>query len=266
MSADNIIVLALGKSGTTAFHNLLLSCKPKKTWRASHEPVKLPVPDEKNLPLLVKANLESCIKDVRARSRKLKNYEKKILLVRNPRDRLISAFMYRGYDDFKRKSKKEPEIQKIINALKDKSDDPSSISMQELLDLFTEAGGRKILAEQLKFMAFISQLVEDHPEFYVFQYEDMMKKNFDALSDYLGFKVDYTEDISVGPRSRIIRSKTYDDWKNWFTPSDVKYFNKEFLDFDTRFGYLHCQKEKLNKPQVVKPRDSWKYFMKMVKG
>jgi len=60
----------------------------------------------------------------------------------------------------------------------------------------------------------------------------------------------------------VTRSKTYGNWKDWFTPSDVEFFRPQVKEYMERFGY-HDNWE-LNSKPYIDPSVSSKYVIKLI--
>jgi hypothetical protein len=64
------------------------------------------------------------------------------------------------------------------------------------------------------------------------------------------------------PEKRVIRSKSYGNWKDWFTPSDVDFFRPLVIEYMQMFGY-HDTWE-LNSNPYIDPSINSQYVMKLI--
>ena len=73
---------------------------------------------------------------------------------------------------------------------------------------------------------------------FIFRYEDMIDKNFDALNEYLGFKIkDEAEIPMITKKSKVARKKAYGDWRIWYTEEDVELYKPVYLPYMELIGY-----------------------------
>lgn len=153
------------------------------------------------------------------------HFEKQILIVRDPRDRLISRLLYGVYscnffDD-------NHKLGRFLQLLKHKESDPHSVSMKKLLTTFSELDG-----ERSSFADWASHYQDhsirkpiefhlQHEGLFLFRYEDMIDERLDSLGRYLGVSLNAATSV---PRelSRVPRTKNYGGWRDWFTPDDIE--------------------------------------------
>lgn len=155
-------------------------------------------------------------------------FDKKIFLVRDPRDSLISRLLYLVWD---RKFVYDDEKLNIfIEALVQKESDPDSISVVELYDIMDRLDDIHVIqAVQRLNEKTVNFLSERGDDFYLFTYEDFIQGNLSGIRDYLGLDID--QDVTVDSEvSRVTRKKSFGDWKNWFTQDDSEFIKREFAD------------------------------------
>ena len=82
---------------------------------------------------------------------------------------------------------------------------------------------------------FVKRLEQD---WYFFTYEDMVQKNFEALNNYLGFKLEADAEVpkSTG-KAKVIRKKASGDWRHWFTEEDISLFMPAYREYMGLIGY-----------------------------
>ncbi len=208
--------------------------------------------------LLAKVLLNIHAIDIAARDVGL--FDRHVLIVRDPRDQIISRFLYLMYhlsfvDDLDKRAV-------YLDAVRQKEQDPGSVSLMSLYRLQQQLEGKD--PDELKgFMQRSFQrvilLADTFPEFFVLNYEDFVDAKLDALSGFLGFGVEPAE--VAAQYSRVARTKSYGDWKNWFTEED----REELLDttqpFMDRFGYADWS---LNEPPRIDPRTGSDYILKLI--
>lgn len=184
-------------------------------------------------------------------------YNKKIWIVRDPRDTLISSFLYlwnKGHNPNKAK------FEKAFDLVLKKEKSPTKVSFSEILhgviSLPNFADEYNAIINQVKGL--------DEENWLVFKYEDLVDSQFDKLNDYLGFKV--SEETDLPNRfNRVVRSKKYGNWRNWYTRDDLQQFKKLFNDQLDYLGY-DSKDWKLNKKKVLPPEQGSEYMEKLFTG
>lgn len=109
---------------------------------------------------------------------------------------------------------------------------------------------------------FVKNLGQD---WFLFKYEDMIAKNYDAINAYLGF--DVREDAEVPTKTgkaKVVRKKSTGDWRHWFTEEDVNFFKPAYIPYMEIMGY-NCNDWAINPDPVIEPEYSSKYMQQLVK-
>ncbi|CAI8372983.1 MAG: Uncharacterised protein [Owenweeksia sp. TMED14] len=155
-------------------------------------------------------------------------YDKKIFLVRDPRDRWISAFFYRW---FHRHNPNRQDYKRAYELTKSKESDPRSVPFHTLLS--TDSNFLKSWSndyrQNLKTLSdFINVLREKG--WFIIRYEDLVDKKWIGLENYLGFSLESKHGIRPS-FMHVSRTKTYGNWRRWFTTEDVNFFSPIFNDF-----------------------------------
>lgn len=226
-----ILVFGAGKSGTTAlFYGLK---KQLPGYELVFEPPDLSFVNYECANLLVKS-LNVCL--WQAEKTHFQKFDRKILLVRHPFDRLISFLLYAPHNGLGFSS--DHNTTAYINLLKEKVKDPSKVSVLEVGTLYTKITGHNFLKE---FQEQHQQILElcSSKEFFDFQllkYENLIDKKLENIENYMG--VSLREPVKVSQsHERVVRKKGHSDWKNWFTKDDIESFSKSFIDFMREFQY-----------------------------
>ncbi|QAY79526.1 hypothetical protein [Sphingosinicella sp. BN140058] len=151
-------------------------------------------------------------------------FDKQILLVRDPRDRLVSRLLYDAYKpEF---AASDRALAGFIQRLRAKEANPLSVPLTELIGCFPQRPSERfdlsIWASHYRF-AMIERSFEFHdrrPDIQVFRYEDLVANRFAGLEAYLGFPLGGTD--AVTPElGRVLRTRGAGAWRNWFTPEDI---------------------------------------------
>ena len=237
---SNVLILALPKSGTTLMYQMVLN-----SWTG--EGLGLFEPDFVNPPRpeeYVGRRVCSKVLLHQARGREYYGpensdfFSRKIMLVRDPRDVLVSLFLYLFYHstvftDF-------GSFARLMAALKAKEADPQSISFLDLIRLRDRLENNRFPGPTLWTlgeMEFSRRVMEDHRHgFFLLKYEDLVDRRLSGLEDYLGFTLPATDEVD--PRyKRVERTKKYGDWRNWFLGEDVDFFRPRLKSYMEEFSF-----------------------------
>ena len=167
---------------------------------------------------------------VKHRIKKIVNlYDKSIWIYRDPRDVLISAFLYtwhKGHNP-------NPELfKKALDLVRRKEENPSSISFFELMEGFYSVPN--FLKKNYESLIHVLERFGDN--FFKLRYEDFIDENIDSLNEYLGFKIDHNAEVSEKFK-RVSRSRKYGNWKHWFTNADIIKAKELFNPILAQLGY-----------------------------
>ncbi|WP_203293884.1 hypothetical protein [Maricaulis parjimensis] len=158
----------------------------------------------------------------------------RILIVRDPRDTIVSRMLYQMRDFFTEDS--GPKVQSIVDLIQSKERDPSSVSVSELYSEIGRIMGFSFSWEMAAENALSTINADGLDGFYTMRYEDMIDGRWDGLSTHVGFPVTPAE--VKGSHQRVRRGMAYGDWNKWFTDSDVQLFKPVLAASMKRAGYL----------------------------
>ncbi|MFZ5802461.1 MAG: sulfotransferase family protein [Candidatus Omnitrophota bacterium] len=249
-----ILIQGVPKSGTTALYYHLKASMPKRTV-CLFEPVAFQPADERaGRDLLAKILIYNHSK---MRYETFRSFEKKILLVRDPRDVLISRLLYQSaYHELYGTD----EIAKsFYHLLRDKEKSPRQGSFLQLalyVRQYSEFSLRSC------FQPFEMMLRWDTAGAFVYHYEDLCEGRFSALEDYLGFKLNGQCKVP-SLHARVGRTRSFGSWRDWFTQEDVDYFREPLGSFMKRFGYDPDDWD-LRSEAVIPSEHASLYFLKLV--
>jgi hypothetical protein len=162
------------------------------------------------------------------------HYDRKIFLVRDPRDRWISGFFYRWFYVHQ----PEPaEFARALERVRAKESDPASVPFHRLhaddeASLRAHASEQKHKLDELS--AFLDRLRAEG--WFIWRYEDLVDGKWDELEAYLGRLLPRTTEVR-GNFRHVARSQAHSDWRRWFTDEDVSFYRPVFHDYLTAQGY-----------------------------
>jgi hypothetical protein len=164
-------------------------------------------------------------------------FDRRVMTVRDPRDVVISALLFRPLTVGAIQRAKESSIQRFIAALEEKEADPSSHSVRSLFALAQRLGiGRRPYPGMATIMDRQRALL-DSGTVHVMRYERFVQGDLDDLSKFLGFDVVNTAALDSGWIGHITRSQSHGEFTRWFRDDDLSYFNGLFDKYLRAFDY-----------------------------
>lgn len=187
-------------------------------------------------------------------------YDRKIWILRDPRDRMISLMLYRWFKGHKPDPAK---YQQALELVKQKEVNPESVDITQIWNLVYAPGMYevKLKEEYTKLDNILSNL---DSTWYILSYEDMVDGRLEELNKYLGFETSLDQEVP-DKLNRVVRSKGYGNWKNWFTPSDVKFYQPILSEFVSKYC-PQVNDWSLNENQLIDPKKGSLYMEKLFTG
>ncbi len=189
-------------------------------------------------------------------------FDKKILLVRDPRDIAISTLLYGGgYHWIHDKSNKI--ILEWINLIIKKEKQPNSVSVRELGKYLVNDKGVNMFLYLLRGM--ISNTVdfrEKYKDYFIVKYEDLITGEISHLEDFLGFKLVKENEVD-SKFSRVVRSKSSGSWRNWFTEEDIVFFKPLLMKYLQKYDYNTTDWE-INPRPTILPENASRYVLRIL--
>jgi len=240
---QKIVIFGQLKTGTTGLFYKIKHSLPDNT-RTLFEPSEyIPEANDENRFVLAKTILDHMPAMQPLQYHTFMAFDKKIYLIRDPRDRMISALLYLiqwSSNDYDTIYNNEHKLQEIMALLKRKEADPESLPMirifgQVILTLFDFS-----LEELRGWMASLYHRLfefEDQlSDSFTLRYEDFIDGNIGTLQDYLKLSL-HGQAVVADIHSEVTRSKGYGEWAHWFLEEDIDYFRPILSDYIRRHGY-----------------------------
>jgi hypothetical protein len=154
-------------------------------------------------------------------------FDKIIWIVRDPRDRLVSYCLYRIYDH---RYDDDEFLAGYVPLLQKKERQPDAVTLVELEQLLD------LPEPTMKSAFFWNDASIPKEQGFVLKYEDFIDGNMEPLEEYLEHRLSGNADV---PRrlSRVVRTRSYGFWKDWFTDTDVATYRPLFREFMELYGY-----------------------------
>lgn len=247
---DRILITGYPKTGTTVvYHSIRVRLPEGSICQFEPELRQMPFPEDNDLPVLVKSFIPYSVE--------YDSFNKKVLIVRDPRDTFISNLLYKPYNYVLGKIKgNEADTLEVIDTflglLKKKEQHPGSVSVRELHQLFEDQEFRVLDGKMIEYY-------QEHKRIFILRYEDFIDGHTRKLEKYLGLEIARDPEIQ---EKRVIRSKSYGNWKDWFTSEDVEYYHPKFKEFMDVFGYKDDWT--LNESPSIDPSVSSEYVNRIV--
>jgi len=260
-----ILILGLGKSGTTALLFKIAAGLPGCRAFSGGKPGKY-IGDYKHA-VYKHTYEERKGKDFNLYKEHLKNeyYDRKIWIARDPRDAAVSKMLYRwhlGYVGHKE------QYQAHLDLVRRKERDPGSIPFYEICrytgrDVWPIEKEEIVEEELIRYQRMYDFVNDLGSEWFLFNYEDMVSKRFDALNNYLGFMVGEDTEVpkSTG-KAKVVRKKASGDWRHWFTEEDVELYKSAYLPYMELTG-CDCNDWRVSQSPVIEPEYSSMYMQSL---
>ena len=166
----------------------------------------------------------------------LDRFDRVVLIVRDPRDRLISHMLYDAYN--RATHLDEHQRERWLGALERKSKAPLKLPLVRMMDIWWQMTRANLLHVYMRSLQRTAEFGRLHAErVHIIKYEDLVDGRFGALSEHLGLAVGAAEVRTS--EQRVKRSGGYGDWRHWFTPVDVNVFRPISYKWLRRYEYPH---------------------------
>lgn len=236
-----ILVFGNAKTGTTGVFNsikeALLAHSPQDYFflsEPSSEALRSVNKYAPNSPLLVKAMINKNMYDIDHGQ-----FDKHILISRDPRDTIVSKLLYYPLQPFAIRRANPKRTEDFLDLIEAKEADPASQNLRDLFEFAVTHLDRDREWSWKKYMSRHTAAIyhSRHHDYFDLKYEAFVDNSLHELSDYLDVPVRH---YLVHPDTRtghVIRSATHGEWRNWFTPDDISFFQPLFQDYMTAFSY-----------------------------
>jgi hypothetical protein len=238
-NARHIAIFAPYKSGSTALFFLIRAALAANTRELFEATRYAPEADDATRDLLAKVILGVNQGQELADYASFSGFHQSVLLVRDPRDWLVSGTLFliqthaSLYAD-------DARMSHLLAVLRRKEADPGAVPLRELLGTVLDAipgqnlhANRAWLVEQHRWMLDFPQRLG---AFHRLKYEDLVDGKIAPLAAALGLVLHPASDVPAA-FDHVVRSKSHGQWRHWFTPEDLSWFQPPFQDYLAHHGY-----------------------------
>ena len=250
-----ILLLGASKTGTTAITYAIHESLPDH--EVIFEPASLKQISDNN-PNFIAKYLN--VRDWQGIKKYKEKFDRHILIVRHPLDRLISLLLYTPYNTIGFSS--DVVALKYLELLKKKTNQPNFQSVLEVVDYLNQINGGNIINGFKRQYQEMIKLASSDLDFFVLKYEDFIDGNLKDLDEYLGIEMSQAEVEVPSEYQRVNRTKGYDDWKNWLTLSDLNQLSADFAEICHTLQYDLSLSEDYSR--VIEPQKSYQYTQSVV--
>jgi hypothetical protein len=258
-----VLILGLGKSGTTALLHKVAGGLPNSFAFSGGKPGKYLGDYENAVYKHTYSERKGKDFDLYREHLRQVQYDRKIWIARDCRDAAVSEMLFRWHRGYVGRKK---QYQAHLELVQQKEKDPRSIPFYEICryaghNNWPVTKEAVVEIERIRYKQmhdFVEGLEKD---WFLFRYEDMIDNNYSALNDYLGFEV---KNESQVPKAygKVVRKKSYGDWRHWFTAEDVELFKPAYLPYMQLIGY-DCNDWELSADPIIEPQYSSEYMQSL---
>ena len=261
-----LLVAGLAKTGTTALYYLLRDALLRQVQPRDvvllFEPDRCPPADE----LAAAAyTLAKIIVKPGVDAKSFAHFERKVALVRDPRDRIVSEILYSRYHA--RYAGDPMRVRMVLETLHRKERRPRDVSLLEIYEVMQRsdgsAAGRNELVEHVAGEAArFDAYVRETPDALIYRYEDLVEGRYEPLERFLELAIHGKPQVP-STEIRVVRTKRYGDWRNWMTDEDIAIFRPLMEPVLAAYGYDAHDWRPSTQP-VIAPEHCSGYVVRLV--
>lgn len=252
-----ILVAGLAKTGTTAVYYALAKALPF-AWARFEPPRLAEALEPGRRPYYVKHLLR--LHEADPVTEVLEAFDRRVLLVRDPRDRLISSQLYHLFHA--RFLDRPGTREELLALLEEKERAPAALPFATICRRIQALGGADFFTHLHGVAAQFDRFLQAWGDrFHQLRYEDWVAGEVDALDRYLGLPL---RNVAAAdkPARRVLRTGLAGDWRNWFTAEDVAEMRPHLAPFLERLGY--GDDWRLNRPERLDPAHGSGYVRRLL--
>lgn len=249
-----VVIIGIGKSGTTATLYAVHSAMPPGTPLLFEPRQSVRVEPD---PVVAKVLIDP---SYRLDDAFFRQFDRIVLLVRDPRDVLISKALYRsrGASALHRDPSR---LQRYVELLRAKESDPRSVPLRRINALFESLASPALGTDDM--IEFVLDGVvsfhEKFPDCLVYRYESMVAGDFEPLARYVSLRPEAMRPRVPDDLRRVERTFRAGNWRDWLCPEDVEHYRPRMSAFMERYGYRDDWS--LNPEPSIRPGECSEYVL-----
>jgi len=227
-----VVIVGMGKSGTTALLYAVRAAMPAQT-TLLFEPRAFVAVEAADVAAKVLLHPKHPMPHAFYRQ-----FDRVVLLVRDPRDILISRALYRIFGAASLLTD-QAKLDAYLALLAAKEADPRAVSMLAINALFEQLTGSATHSDgtRLRMLEDAMAFHDAFPDCLLFKYEAMVEGRYDALAAYLALPIAAAPPDVPPELQRVVRSRRAGNWRDWFCPEDVAHYRPLLAPYMQRYGY-----------------------------
>jgi hypothetical protein len=238
-ATGSIAIFGAYKTGTTALFSLVRNSLPEGT-RTLFEPDEyVPEPEDAERIVLAKVILAVPEEPGGVRYESFLNFDRKLYLVRDPRDWLVSGTLFSiqqdpcVYDDPR-------TLSSVLALLRQKEEAPQSVPLVRLLARILGANPQKSLNQTANWLArqleWLIQFEAQLGSYCRVRYESLVDEDLSDIEAHLEIPLVGAASVD-SDYAHVPRTKNYGNWRHWLTEEDVAFFRPLMSEYIERYGY-----------------------------
>ncbi|MBK6335984.1 MAG: hypothetical protein IPF60_09520 [Betaproteobacteria bacterium] len=251
-----VVIVGLGKSGTTALLYAIRGAMPVDA-QVLFEPHAYVALESPHVAAKVLLHPNFPMDDAFFRQ-----FDRVVLLVRDPRDLLISKALYRIYGA--RGMHGDPaKVDRFVELLRAKEADPGSVPITRINALFESLAGLAFRTDDalVRLMNGVVTFHRAFPECLVYKYESMVAARFEPVAQYLSLPAEAMNPQVPDSLRRVVRSRRAGNWRDWFCPEDVEHYRPLLSGYMERYDYPDDWV--LNPEPHIRPEECSEYVLRL---
>lgn len=206
------LIVAPAKTGSTALEHMLIQAQGNA--QIFHEE---PASALHNLPENCVAKIVFDNEDPHTITELARQFDRKILVLRDPRDSLLSRVLY-SVANAPKLLADDAFMDTLLSSVSAKQAQPQAHDFLDIVRLLQPDLTSFINTRQTQMQNYLN-FAATASDWQVVYYEDMVAGNLRGLQRYLGLQL---SEAKLRPECEMVaRSKTSGNWKHWFTAQDV---------------------------------------------
>lgn len=184
-------------------------------------------------------------------------FDKTVVIIRDPRDEMLSRVMYFVYPWLEENGYKgnESQVDSWLKFIEQVERNPSAYSFKQIIAFLHENFSVSVFSTTHPLAVYRDFCEEVKKDACLVRYEDFILGNYEALEKYLGVSLATESGLDYQHRTR--RSAAFNNWKPLFKEEDNEYFRNHLGGVMEKQGYTDWNLE----PVSMLPSDNYSGYL-----